>query len=125
MDDVFKFIIKNKGLTTESNYPCQVADGACNTKKVALYAAAITGYEDVPANSEASSLKVVANQPVFIAIDHGGLDFQLYFGGVFTGDYGTDLDHVVTAVDYGMANDGTRYWLVKNSWASSWVRRGT
>ena len=109
---------------TQSSYPYQAANGTCNTKKAASHAAAITGYEDVPANSEASLLKAVANQPVSVAIDACGFAFQLYSDGVFTGDYGTDLDHGVTAVGHGTAGDGTKYWLVKNSWGSSWVENG-
>jgi len=121
MDDAFDFIIQNKGLTTEANYPYQGADGACNSGKAA---AKITGYEDVPANSEAALLKAVANQPVSVAIDAGGSAFQFYSSGVFTGDCGTDLDHGVTAVGYGMSDDGTKYWLVKNSWGTSWGENG-
>ncbi|WOL11354.1 cysteine protease 1 [Canna indica] len=33
MDDAFEFIIKNKGLTAESNYPYKATDGTCNTQK--------------------------------------------------------------------------------------------
>ncbi|KAL3576180.1 hypothetical protein D5086_021463 [Populus alba] len=73
MDDAFDFIIQNKGLTTEANYPYQGADGACNSGKAA---AKITGYAEVPANSEAALLKAVANQPVSVAIDAGGSAFQ-------------------------------------------------
>ncbi|KAJ0980141.1 hypothetical protein J5N97_008396 [Dioscorea zingiberensis] len=124
MDDAFEFIIKNKGLTTESNYPYQGTDDSCNSKKSANHAAAITGFEDVPANSEAALLKAVTNQPISVAIDAGGYAFQLYSSGVFTGDCGTDLDHGVTAVGYGTASDGTKYWLVKNSWGSSWGEKG-
>ncbi|CDP06286.1 unnamed protein product [Coffea canephora] len=112
------------GLTTETNYPYQGTDGTCNANKEANHAAKITGYEDVPANSEAALLKAVANQPVSVAIDASGSAFQFYSSGVFTGDCGTELDHGVTAVGYGTSTDGTKYWLVKNSWGTSWGENG-
>lgn len=124
MDDAFKFIMKNKGLTTESSYPYTGSDDTCNAKAAASHAASITGYEDVPKNSEAALLKAVANQPVAVAIDAGGFAFQLYSSGVFDGDCGTDLDHGVAAVGYGTASDGTKYWLVKNSWGTTWGEEG-
>ncbi|OVA14803.1 Peptidase C1A [Macleaya cordata] len=124
MDDAFKFIEKNKGLTTEANYPYKGVDGTCNTKKTASSAAKITSYEDVPANSETALLKAVASQPVSVAIDAGGFDFQFYSSGVFTGECGTQLDHGVTAVGYGTSEDGTKYWLVKNSWGTGWGENG-
>ncbi|KAG8385445.1 hypothetical protein BUALT_Bualt03G0046000 [Buddleja alternifolia] len=124
MDDAFGFIIQNNGLTTESNYPYEGVDGTCNSKKESSHVAKITGYEDVPTNSESALMKAVANQPVSVAIDASGSDFQFYSGGVFTGQCGTDLDHGVTAVGYGATSDGTKYWLVKNSWGSSWGENG-
>ncbi|EEF38907.1 senescence-specific cysteine protease SAG39 [Ricinus communis] len=123
MDDAFEFIKQNGGLTTEANYPYQGTDGTCNTNKAGNDAAKITGYEDVPANSEDALLKAVASQPVSVAIDASGSAFQFYSGGVFTGDCGTELDHGVTAVGYG-TSDGTKYWLVKNSWGTSWGEDG-
>ncbi|KAL5571017.1 hypothetical protein UlMin_020614 [Ulmus minor] len=124
MDDAFKFMIKNKGLAAETKYPYSGVDGTCSTKEEANSAAKITGYEDVPANSEAALLKTVANQPVSVAIDAGGFEFQFYSSGVFTGACGTSLDHGVTAVGYGVSEDGTKYWLVKNSWGTQWGEEG-
>ncbi|EEF31237.1 senescence-specific cysteine protease SAG39 [Ricinus communis] len=123
MDDAFKFIEQNQGLTTEANYPYEGSDGTCNTKQEANHAAKINGFEDVPANNEGALMKAVAKQPVSVAIDAGGFEFQFYSSGIFTGDCGTELDHGVAAVGYGESN-GMNYWLVKNSWGTQWGEEG-
>ncbi|KAL6134146.1 hypothetical protein ACLB2K_066379 [Fragaria x ananassa] len=78
MDDAFRFINQNHGLSTEANYPYAGVDGTCNVQKEASHAASITGHEDVPANTESALLKAVANQPISVAIDVSGSDFQFY-----------------------------------------------
>ncbi|XP_026422494.1 senescence-specific cysteine protease SAG39-like [Papaver somniferum] len=123
-DDAFEFIQENRGLTTEANYPYNGVDKSCNTKKANTDAASINGCEDVPANNEASLLKAVSKQPVSVAIDASGQEFQFYSSGIFTGTCGTELDHGVTAVGYETDSDGTKYWLVKNSWGTSWGEEG-
>lgn len=47
----------------------------------------IDGYEDVPVNDEKALQKAVANQPISVAIEAGGRDFQLYqsVSSVFNG----------------------------------------
>lgn len=108
----------------------------------------IDGYHDVPANDEKSLLKALANQPLSVAIDASGRDFQFYSGvsihiwvrsvlllisnpwdlnfdlqGVFDGQCGTDLDHGVAAVGYGTSK-GLDYVIVKNSWGPKWGEKG-
>ncbi|OAY70134.1 Senescence-specific cysteine protease SAG39 [Ananas comosus] len=53
------------------------------------------------------------------------MNFQHYQGGVFTGPCGTDLDHAVTAIGYGTdESSGIKYWLIKNSWGTTWGEAG-
>ncbi|XP_055828476.1 senescence-specific cysteine protease SAG39-like [Solanum dulcamara] len=125
MSKAFEFIIRNNGLTSESNYPFEGIDDMCKIGDETNNVAKITGYENVPTNSESDLLKAVANQPVSVAIDASGSDFKSYSSGVFTGECGTELNHGVTVVGYGEdSDDGTKYWLVKNSWGTSWGENG-
>ena len=97
-------------------------DGKC--KGGSKSAATIKGYEDVPANNEAALMKAVANQPVSVAVDAGDRTFMFYSGGVMTGSCGTELDHGIAAIGYGVESDGTKYWLLKNSWGTTWGEKG-
>lgn len=125
MDAAFEFIVNNGGITSEANYPYEEFQGRCNARNASSVAATIEGYEDVPKNDENALRKAVASQPVSVGIDAGSsLDFQLYSGGVFSGECGTDLDHAVTVVGYGTTSDGTNYWLAKNSWGETWGENG-
>ncbi|KAI5009701.1 hypothetical protein ZWY2020_011838 [Hordeum vulgare] len=127
MDDAFDFIVRNGGIDTEKDYPYAAKEGKCDLAKKARTVVSIDGFEDVPADDEASLMKAVAHQPVSVAIEAGGREFQLYESGVFTGRCGTELDHAVLAVGYGTgteADGGKDFWLVRNSWGPGWGEGG-
>ncbi|KAJ8501021.1 hypothetical protein OPV22_011573 [Ensete ventricosum] len=124
MDYAFAFIIASGGLRTEEDYPYLTEGGTCEEKRGGgLEAATIGGYEDVPRNSEESLLKALAHQPVSVAVEASGRDFQFYRGGIFDGPCGTQLDHGVAAVGYGTSK-GQDYIMVKNSWGPGWGEEG-
>ncbi|KAM7517390.1 hypothetical protein LguiA_006973 [Lonicera macranthoides] len=123
MDYAFSYIMSNGGLHKEEDYPYIMDEGTCDEKKEASEVVTISGYHDVPQNSEESLLKALANQPLSVAIEATGRDFQFYSGGVFDGHCGSELDHGVAAVGYGTAK-GMDYIIVKNSWGSKWGEKG-
>mmetsp|Transcript_15035 Transcript_15035/g.27155 ORF Transcript_15035/g.27155 Transcript_15035/m.27155 type:complete len:333 (+) Transcript_15035:77-1075(+) len=124
MDQGFQWIINNGGIATEKCYPYTAQDGTCNTSKCPN-AVSISSYQDVTHNSPSQLTAAIAQQPVSIAVDAGGLDWQLYSGGVLSDACGTQLDHGVLAAGYGTdSSSGTDYYLVKNSWGASWGESG-
>ncbi|XP_011041169.1 PREDICTED: xylem cysteine proteinase 2-like [Populus euphratica] len=123
MDYAFAYIISNGGLHEEEDYPYIMEEGTCEMRKAESEVVTISGYHDVPQNSEENLLKALANQPLSVAIDASGRDFQFYSGGVFDGHCGTELDHGVAAVGYG-STKGLDFIVVKNSWGSKWGEKG-
>ncbi|KAJ1704274.1 hypothetical protein LUZ63_004053 [Rhynchospora breviuscula] len=123
MDNAFRFIIDNGGLRTEEDYPYLMEEGTCDDKRDESEVVTITGFEDVPENSEEALIKALAHQPVSVAIEASGRNFQFYSGGVFNGPCKTRLDHGVTAVGYGSTKDQD-YIIVKNSWGPHWGEKG-
>jgi xylem cysteine proteinase len=138
MDYAFSYIAHNGGLHTEEAYPYLMEEGTCQRSSSSekkwpgssedanddAAVVTISGYEDVPRNNEQALLKALAQQPVSVAIEASGRNFQFYSGGVFDGPCGTQLDHGVAAVGYGTAAKGHDYIIVKNSWGPSWGEKG-
>ena len=119
-----QYIINNKGITTESNYPYTAKNGVCNKAAAAQVAATISSYKQVASNNVAALATAVAQQPVSVLVDAGGADWQSYGGGVVTdSNCGTSLDHAVLAAGYNMGSSPA-YWLVKNSWGAGWGEAG-
>jgi len=126
MDDAFQYIIANSGIELESDYPYTAQDGYSCLYKSKDRGACIQSYQDVPSGDEAALHTAIANiGPVSVAIDASQSSFQFYSGGVYYDPNcsSTQLDHGVLAVGYGTDN-GKAYYLVKNSWGSSWGLSG-
>ena len=85
MDFAFAYIQKNGGLDTESDYPYTSGSGQmgkCDKTKEAKDVVDIDGFEDVPANDEASFMKALSAQPISVAIEADRPYFQHYSGGI-------------------------------------------
>ncbi|KAL8244273.1 hypothetical protein R6Q59_003946 [Mikania micrantha] len=123
MDYAYEFVIKNKGIDTEEDYPYQGRATTCNKNKLKTHVVTIDGYKDVPENNEDQLLQAVAAQPVSVGICGSERAFQLYSKGIFNGPCSISLDHAVLIVGYD-SKDGVDYWIIKNSWGRSWGMDG-
>jgi C1A family cysteine protease len=120
MEGAFKYVIEN-GQCVESSYPYTAKDESC--KKCQSFVSMTSCY-DVKPNDQLSLKSAISRQPVSVAIEADTFYFQSYSSGVLTSDKcGTKLDHGVLVVGYGTEN-GNDYWLVKNSWGTSWGDEG-
>jgi len=123
MDNAFEWAQKNGGVCSESSYPYNAKKGSCQNTGCGTHYAAPKSFTDVKTNDENALMSALAQQPVSVAIEADQSAFQLYKSGVFTAPCGTNLDHGVLAVGYGTDN-GVDYWIVKNSWGTSWGEDG-
>jgi KDEL-tailed cysteine endopeptidase len=118
--------LKVTGQDNTSSYPyfsgAKGKTGTCNASgnssvKVQNYVKVGTQNSDIMA--------ALNKKPVSVAIDATKAVFQSYTSGVVTAGCGRSLDHAVMAVGYGTdAATGLDYFLVRNSWGSSWGDNG-
>lgn len=101
--------------------------GTCNTSKLSpgvVNTQSPTAYV-YAGRSNALMQSAIAVKPNSVAIEADQPVFQQYTGGVITSSTcGTTIDHAVLAVGYGTDSTGQAYWLVQNSWGTSWGQNG-
>lgn len=125
MASAFDYIHQHGGLASRSQYPYKGFNdgGSCNENLASQVQAKLSGFGVVPPKNEVELLKAVVKQPVTVGVDSTCDAFRLYSSGILTQHCGTNLDHAITIIGYGEEN-GTKYWLAKNSWGTIWGENG-
>ena len=126
MENTFKWIIDNGGLTTEKEYPYVGYDQKCKTgKKPGVQ---ISDFVLLNTTDEEYIKKYLYQVgPLAIAINADPLQF--YTGGIVDESaYSCDpegLNHGVVLVGYGHDDDEDKdYWIIRNSWGKYWGEKG-
>lgn len=76
--------------------------------------------------SESALKEAISQGVVTVTIDANSTTFQYYTSGIIDDAEacGTNLDHAVAAVGYGVDSDGTGYYIIRNSWSAYWGDEG-
>jgi len=133
--NAFYDVVSWGGLQTESEYPYTAETGTCHSNKTE-FVAPIKNYTCLsgpdPADETQLQAYIYNNGPVSIALDASYL--QDYSSGVIDPWFPnwecdpTQLDHALLIVGWGSEENWigevTPYWLVKNSWSSTWGMNG-
>jgi len=117
--EAMNWVISQGGQDTESCYPYTGEDGNCAssqctpTNKISSV---------TPIDSDESQIYSALQQsPLAICCDAS--QWQNYNGGILQGSQcGDDVDHEIQLTGYNSAQGG--YWIVRNSWGSSWGENG-
>lgn len=146
--DVFRYMAK-KGLPDEGCYPYEAtdhtkypsgtkecpADGFCRNcmpingtdtcwavETPLVYT--LTAYGKVtPGDEEGMMSEIHANGPIVCSIATPDEFVYGYHGGIWNGFNDTDVDHNVEVVGWG-EEDGTPFWVIRNSWGTYWGELG-
>jgi len=124
MDWAFEWVTSNGGIDSESDYPYTSGGGTtgtCVNSKLGNKVAKFTGHTDMPKNENSMATWVYTNGPLAIGVD--AITWSSYTGGIMSNCNGKQLDHGVLIVGFNDANSPP-YWIVKNSWGTSWGENG-
>jgi cathepsin F len=125
MHQAFEYIISCGGQESEADYPYKGYDESCKfdpSKEVAK----ISNWARVGTDEENDILPTLYEKgPLSLALNAEML--MSYHGGIINPAAGQcnpkALDHGVLYVGYGSEN-GTPFWIIKNSWGSGWGEQG-
>ncbi|XP_018021969.1 dipeptidyl peptidase 1, partial [Hyalella azteca] len=147
-DGGFPYLIAGRygqdmGLVSEKCIPYDNVGGACDHKRDSCRKIYTTEYRYVggyfgACNEDEMLLALVENGPLAVGIEVQD-DFMQYSGGIYhhtglTSAFNPleETNHAVLLVGYGQNKQGEKYWIIQNSWGTSWgvdgyvfMRRGT
>lgn len=127
MSKAFDYIMSHQQghYNLENEYVYTGVDGTCKYSQYTPVGTTSDYFKVVQYDEDDLAAKLETYGPVAVAIDASQYSFQLYSGGIYDEPSCTStfLDHGVGCIGYGIEGS-TKYWIVRNSWGSTWGEKG-
>jgi cathepsin L len=122
MDWAFNYV-KESGICSEESYPYTAVEEICKQSQCQSVISTLQGFIDIDTDENALKAAVGTVGPVSVAVA-ATIEWQLYGGGLLDlpDCNSIDVNHGVLVVGYGQ--DGSDYWIIKNSWGLEWGEEG-
>lgn len=121
---VFDYL-KSKGklINKEKDYPYKGMSGSCRYEKSTAVFVDFQRYDIVDDNEDAIREALLQHGPLVVML-YASDDWKLYREGIWYEPICSGgTNHAVLLIGYGKEN-GTDYWLIKNSWGKDWGDNG-
>jgi cathepsin H len=122
----FQYIMWTKGSQDSQSYPYTGRDGSCKFNKDKVVAT-LTDEVNITEKAENDLVNAITGRPVSVAYQVSS-DFRSYRSGVYDSKQcrsgPMDVNHAVLAVGYNSTSAGVPYYIIKNSWGTSFGIQG-
>jgi len=122
----FQYVMYAGGIQDSASYPYTGRDGTCkfNAGKVVIK---LANEVNITERNEKELFDAIGGRPVSVAYQVSS-DFRSYRSGVYDSRQcksgPMDVNHAVLAVGYNTTADGKPYYIIKNSWGTSFGIQG-
>lgn len=124
MTKAYKYL-QTSGLMTSADYPYQAKDKLTCRYKEEKAVIKVKSWGIAEKNEEKIKALLVEKGPLSGAVN--ALPLTFYSSGIFDPWFDflcpSSVNHAITIVGYGK-EDGTEYWIIKNSWGKKWGENG-
>lgn len=128
-DKALLYVIQQQNGTfcSEMDYNYRPWKEVCQFKYKENHYSHISDVQFVPRDEENMKIHIATVGALSVAVDASQASFQLYDSGVYDEPKCTKgiYNHAMNIVGYGVdADSGKDYWIVRNSWGTSWGEAG-
>ena len=123
----YNYVRDNGGIALSKDYLYEGKDtGSCRYKSSMSSGSKVKGYRLVKSNENILKQTLATVGPIAVGLNASPKSFNFYKSGIYNDPSCTKLvqNHGVVLVGYGTDSVAGDYWIIKNSWGTTWGENG-